>query len=111
VGHERLTDRPVQYLGLVDDGRQVLLRGATLGRFHRRMKASVVRAKRRAKEQERQIPKGQLRRRFAMRGPRNFRNYSTRVEQALKREGFARPLSVRHQLQHSGQRLERLLEE
>lgn len=111
AGKDRLADIPVQYLGLVDDGRKIQVRGATLGRFHRRMKTSVRHAKVRAQKNNKKLPKGVLRRRFAMRGPRNFLMYSHRIETSLRKYGFEHPQSVGRQLRRCREQLERLLDD
>ena len=104
---------PVTYLGLTYDGKRILLRGATLARFHRRMTHAVGRARRRteASEGRRQLPRAKLRKRFTHGGRRNFYGYVRPIEDVLREHGFDSPQTVRRQLRRSQARLERLLDE
>jgi hypothetical protein len=103
---------PVVYLGLAYDGDRILLRGATLARFHRRMAHAVQRAQRRseASDGRRRLPKAKLRKRFTHVGRRNFFSYVRPIEEILREHGFDRPTAIRRQLRRSQSRLERLLE-
>lgn len=103
---------PVTYLGLAYDGERVLLRGATLARFHRRMTHAVRRARRRSEASgaERQLPRGKLRKRFTHVGRRNFFSYVRPIEDILRAHGFDNPTAIRRQLRRSQARLERLLD-
>jgi hypothetical protein len=102
----------VTYLGLAYDGERILLRGATLARFHRRMSHAVGRARRRAEASDgrRQLPRAKLRKRFTHVGRRNFFGYIRPIEEVLREHGFDRPQTVRRQLRRSQARLERLLD-
>jgi hypothetical protein len=102
---------PVTYLGLTYDGERILLRGATLARFHRRMSHAVERAQRRteASAGRLQLPKAKLRKRFTHIGKRNFLSYVRPIERVLRRYGFDHPKSAQRQLRRSRGRLERLL--
>lgn len=104
---------PVTYLGLAYDGARILLRGATLARFHRRMTHAVQRARRRseASDAQRQVPRAKLRKRFTHVGRRNFFSYVRPIESVLREHGFDRPTAVLRQLRRSRARLERLLDE
>jgi hypothetical protein len=103
---------PVTYLGLAYDGDRILLRGATLARFHRRMTGAVKRAQRRsiASEGKRQMPRAKLRKRFTHVGRRNFFSYVRPIEAILREYGFGDPSAVRRQLRRAQTRLERLLD-
>jgi len=103
----------VVYLGLSYDGERILLRGATLARFHRRMTHAVQRARRltAASGGQIQLPRGKLRKRFSHVGRRNFFSYVRPIEAVLQAYGFASSTAIRRQLRRSQARLERLLEE
>lgn len=103
---------PVTYLGLTFDGDRVLLRGATLARFHRRITHAVQRARRRAEasDGQRQLPRAKLRKRFTHVGRRNFFSYVRPIESVLREHGFDSPKALRRQLRRSQARLERLLD-
>lgn len=104
---------PLSYLGLSYDGDRILLRGATLARFHRRMSHAVQRARRRseASDGRRQVPRGKLRKRFTHVGRRNFFSYVQPIERVLREHGFDSPKAVHRQLRRSQARLERLLDD
>jgi hypothetical protein len=112
AGAPRVTP-PVTYLGLAYDGERILLRGATLARFHRRMTHAVARARRRAgaSDGRRQLPRAKLRKRFTHVGRRNFVGYVRPIEDVRREHGFENPQAVRRQLRRSQARLERLLNE
>jgi len=103
---------PVTYLGLTYDGERVMLRGATLARFHRRMQGAVSGARRRAKTSEgkRQFPRAQLRKRFTHIGRRNFFSYVRSIPSILQTYGFDEPKAAQRQLRRSKGRLERLID-
>lgn len=102
---------PVTYLGLTYDGERVMLRGATLARFHRRMQGAVSGARRRASTSEgkRQFPRAQLRKRFTHIGRRNFFSYVRSIPAILQAYGFDEPKAAQRQLRRSRDRLERLI--
>jgi hypothetical protein len=102
---------PIQYLGLTYDGVRILIRGQTLGRFHRRMTLAVRAAKARTANAAgmRLFPRAKLRKRYSHIGRRNFPSYARRVDAVLREYGLVREAAVKRQLRRASARLEKLL--
>ena len=78
VGGALIAERPLQYLGLVYDGRRTLIRSQTLARYSRRMKRGVYCASRAADEnsERRLLYRKKLYEDYTHLGRRNFISYA-----------------------------------
>ncbi len=90
-GECKALEGPLQYLGLTFDGQTVLLRSATLSRYHRRLRKYIGRCERSAMSSRRsaRLFRRKAFRRFTMRGRGNFiTGYALRAHDTVVKAGL-----------------------
>jgi RNA-directed DNA polymerase len=87
-----VSDRPLQYLGFVFDGKQRLVRPNTLARYYRRVKTAIRRAQKMAAKAgiDRRVFRRQIYKRFSHLGTRNFISYGRRAAVVMRADSIRR---------------------
>ena len=99
IDGQQISDRPLQYLGFIFDGRKALFRSQTLARYWRRMIYATRAAKRGAKEAEKsgkssKVFRKKLYRELTHLGKRNFvSSYAYRAQEIMGGKGIRRQLA------------------
>lgn len=88
-GRCEVEEGPLQYLGLTYDGERVLLRSATLSRYHRKLRKYIAASERKAlrRSKDTRLFRRRAFRQFTMRGRRNFVDYAVRADKAVEKSG------------------------
>lgn len=85
-----VTEKPLQYLGLIFDGERVLIRPSSVGNYYRKMKRRVaIAAKSASKNKEdHRIYRKKIYRLYSHLGKRNFISYGNKAIEKLKEIGM-----------------------